>query len=300
MDESTLNWSAYNPSIAKNPLGEMAALVRSSNFFRQKDTNIILLTTGKRTRDRLWFSEVVPETLELSNLREVTVINPPEIPSMKGGEDGRLFWREGGWYLTLVLHEPPIIRIPLMAMYRLDPVANTATYLYSLPSPYPNRTEKNWMAPDTPSEFFDFVYGPSASIKNGQLSSGVDMSVSGQKTYLSGVRGGSGLVLQEDGTYLGVMHDVSVVTTKLWDAKSFCYRKTDDRRYRHYFTRHDEKGLVIEISEPFVFQRHEIEFCAGLIERDSDLVLSWGSKDLFSAFAVIDKNKAVSLLKPLT
>lgn len=300
MDESNLNWSAYNPSIAKNPTGDVAVLVRSSNFFRQEDTNVVHLTTGNSTKNRLWFSEIVPETLELTNLREITVINPLDIPGTHGGEDGRLFWRDGAWHLTLVLHEPPTIRIPVMAMYRLDSENNTATHLYTMPSPYPNQTEKNWMASDVSSELFDFVYGPSTTIKNGQLSSHVNMAISGQTTYLSGLRGGSGLVRQEDGTYLAVMHDVSVTTSRFWDQKSFVNRKTDDRRYRHYLTRHNEQGVVIEISEPFVFQRHEIEFCAGLIERGPDLVLSWGSKDLFSAFGVIDKDKAVKLLKPLT
>jgi hypothetical protein len=69
--------------------------------------------------------------------------------------------------------------------------------------------------------------------------------------------------------------------------------------YYHYFVRIDRNGWVIEMSEPFRFISKGIEFAAGIIEKDGNFVISFGKDDVSSHLAIIDKKKALKLLKKI-
>ena len=300
-DEHDQNWSAFNPSIAKNPLGEVAITIRSSNYYIRETDGVTEVLFGAYIKTRTWFADVNMKDYSLQNLRPLRFINPPYIPEQRGAEDARLFWRDGSWYMTAVIYEPPTILYARLALYKIDAIKNTATFVEILNAPHENRSEKNWMTSDVKTEMFDYIYSPTQTYKNGSLDGTyIDMERSIEKQkYISHIRGGSGLVLQTDGTYLSIVHDVSVDVRSVWDAPSFSVRHVHSRKYRHYFARYSAEGALIGLSEPFIFKHGGIEFCAGLIEDGENLVLSWGSKDVFALFAVINKDNVINTINTI-
>jgi predicted GH43/DUF377 family glycosyl hydrolase len=51
------------------------------------------------------------------------------------------------------------------------------------------------------------------------------------------------------------------------------------------------------MSEPFRFISKGIEFAAGIIEKDGNIIISFGKDDVSSHLAIIDKKKVLKLLK---
>lgn len=72
-----------------------------------------------------------------------------------------------------------------------------------------------------------------------------------------------------------------------------------DRTYTHQFTRYNEKGEIIGISEEFVFQKMQVEFAAGLVIKDDEFIISYGVQDESSHFASIPVKNVLGMIKPI-
>lgn len=298
-DESDKKWSAFNPSIAQDPDGATYMLVRSGNYWFAEDWSV-KLNFDQIIRNRTWFYKVDPDTLEVSEGKEVIFPAYEGVRIHRGPEDGRLFWREDGWHFVSVLYEPPEIRSTRLALFRLDTDTGVADLVEVHEGVKPNRAEKNWMPPSRYTNMFEYVYSPTQRIIAG-LCVGEETSMNGsvrRDMFLSNLRGGTQLVLQEDGGYLAVVHDVALTKADFSSVKTF-EDATKVRSYRHYFARYDSTGIMTHVSEPFVFKRITIEFAAGMIEHEDDLLISFGALDVSSGIARISKKKALSLLKPV-
>lgn len=290
-DTTDPNWSAFNPSIGwAAPLG-YAMLIRSSNYLLGKKTGKVRLTQGMEVSTRTWFSEVSGD-LSLENLREVT-FDHGDLPMKRGVEDARLFCRNGQWHFTAVMLERAHTRPARLAEYRLDTDSMVATYLGKLETETPTRPEKNWMAPDVASDKFDYIYSTQQYYKSGAL------YATPNAPKVPGIRGGSGLMLQEDGTYLAIVHRVDINESRVFNTKRFATEVHTDRDYRHLFALYDNNGTLIATSPEFRFEERGVEYAAGLAEKDGNLVISYGKHDISSHLAVIPKNVALSLLEPV-
>ena len=260
-----------------------------------------MLQFGSYIKSRTWFALVDPETLEVSGLQEVKYLNPPEIPSRRGAEDARLYWRDGSWYFTAVVYEPPTIMYARLCVYKYDEKTSTATFVEMLQAPHATRSEKNWMAPDVPTDKFDFIYSSTSVYKEGKIlgiPENMEASVSDEK-YLSSIRGGSGLVRQNDGTYLAVVHDVYVDVRRQFNAQSFGIEVVHHREYTHYFARYSEEGRLTHLSPAFLFKKAGIEYAAGLAEHKDNLIISFGARDILSGLVKVPKAKVVQSLQQI-
>lgn len=287
--EGRADWNAFNPSIGASPDGSHAVLLRTSNYY------ITELGVPNRQlssiKNELWFSELDDE-LNLIDLRKISVVGSLELH--QGVEDARLLWRDGAWYFTAVTYKEEA-RVARLHMFALFPEDNIARHLYELPSWEASRSEKNWMAPAIEkSPHFDFVYGPTGVYSNGRF---IFRPV--EDKYVDSIRGGSSLWDLQDGSYLSITHTVYYTekVTEAIDGEGFY--QTFIRNYTHQFARYDSYGKLLELSEEFVFDSPGIEFAAGLVEKDGNLLISYGREDSSANLATISKASVLSLLNPV-
>jgi len=102
---------------------------------------------------------------------------------------------------------------------------------------------------------------------------------------LEHLRGGAAIVF--DGGYLCVMHEVI-------DEPG-----SRGRIYLHRFVRLDKKFNVTAVSPSWVFARHGIEFCAGMVREREQIALSFGVEDREAWVVRIDV-KDVKAMKWMT
>ncbi len=281
------NWSACNPSIAYSPELGYAMTVRSSNYIIEHERWAFKVLEGEEIRSNVWFSQLdnglVPRTMRQVEFDS----NGPSI--WRGIEDAKLFWRDGSWYFTGVMLEKEHTPKARMALYKYDHVTNLATFIKKWDGPDASIYEKNWMAPYEKNPHFDFIYGPAARIVGDNLVSKLNNLES-----IGGIRGNTNLWMLEDKTYLAVVHSVFDRYTKV-NSTSFM----KDRVYTHRLARYSYEGDIIGISDEFVFRGLGVEFAAGIIVKDSELVISWGERDERSYLASINLDAALDLLKPV-
>jgi hypothetical protein len=139
---------------------------------------------------------------------------------------------------------------------------------------------------------FDFVYDGNGVVRNGEI---IHRATDNEK--LSALRGNGHLWPLENGTYLGLMHVLSVSKKQRYIASRFMNVDDVQKMYYHVFVRIDENGWIIEKSDEFCFLSHGIEFAAGLIEKDGKYLISFGKDDVSSHLAVIDKGIVHKMLK---
>ena len=70
------------------------------------------------------------------------------------------------------------------------------------------------------------------------------------------------------------------------------------RVYTHRFVRMMNGINVVGISRPFCFETRQIEFAAGMVLLDKDLVISYGTNDAQAKLLRLPLEKALSMLKP--
>jgi len=199
------------------------------------------------------------------------------------------------------MFEPPAIKYARLCLFKLDTETNVATFVKLYPGPKEDRSEKNWMAPDVATAKFDYIYSNTQTYKDDEVhGTYTDMEISIDKSkYLSSLRGGSCLVLQEDGTYLAVVHDVEVRIKREYDPRSFGFHNIHHRNYQHYFARYSSDGELIALSPAFLFKTPGIEYGSGMVEIGTDLIVSFGAKDVFCCLIKLDKKRVVDSLQPI-
>lgn len=284
-----------NPSIAYSPKTGYQVLIRSANYRVGRDDYETRVYGSHYILNRNYLADLSDEN-ELVNLRLISEEHgKPDLH--RGIEDGRIVWNteNSTWRIICTLYEPPVYPEATVAEYELDPKTMQATFLKSHASPV-GTAEKNWMAPIEPGGF-DYVYDAFRTITDGEIQQ--HLPETDEHRYL---HGGSQLLPQKDGTHLALVHMVTSEPTETdyYTRMSKRYLAGTSRRvYHHYFAEYSAEGKMLRLSEPFVFDRLGIEFAAGMVEQDGDLLISYGENDETCRLASLPKSAALDALRPL-
>lgn len=285
------NWSATNPSIGLGPKKNYALAMRSSNYVIDPNC-VYTVTEGNRISAEIWFSEL-DKDWKLKDLRKLD-LDGLFIDFTRGLEDPKLFWRDGAWRITAVMLEghTPTARI---VTAKLDVKNNKVVDLEKMPGVDAKKPEKNWMVPYEPNPNFDFIYGPTAFIKDNTLTTKML-----DNPELSGLRGTSNLHDLGDRTYLAVMHRKITNQEPFFNPQTFGSYTVNKMNYTHSFVRFDYSGNITHFSRPFQFHQPGVEFCAGIVEHGKDFVMSFGREDVSSHLAFLSKDRVMHSLNPVT
>lgn len=273
-----------NPSIAWHE-GKLKIAIRSCNFEVERRGKWSFRDGSAYSKTDVLYGDLDPETLQVTNLRKLKLSkDSPTRTLVAGLEDVRLFSRKDGMHaigfesdrLTRSLHNGSAT----LAEYLIKD--DELKYIRTLKKPQKALPEKNWSPTDTPSAKFDFTYSDSQVWKDGELI--------GEPTKTQ-IHGGSQLLKQKDGSYLSIVHD-KVIDPMLNRPGIY-----DKYVYRTYLARHNENGIITNLSKPFRFGTHEnIEFASGMVEHDGHFLITLGIRDCKFAVVRIGKSKLMGLL----
>ena len=294
VDENDKRWSAFNASIAYSPDEGYCILFRASNYFFDPKTGGTVATVGTRIQNRVFIAklsedwQVVPESL-----RELDFSSG--LRFLRGPEDGRLYWRDGGWEFLSVMREPHVTNdVPRIGTFRVD--GNKANLVRIYDSPDLQPIEKNWMPPYKKTSKFDFVYSAVSVYKDGI---GKIKTRDATEDAGSNIRGGSCLWELSDGSYLAIVHEAEVRKESRFVPRIFGYKEVSVRKYLHRFAKYKSDGTLTHLSDLFTFQNVDIEFAAGLVVSGVDVIVSYGYKDVASYLGKIKLKAVLDSLKEI-
>jgi hypothetical protein len=295
--------NSFNPSIAMVG-GEIFFCLRHSNVLVIANRNYFGFTSAIAGNAREVVNETSFGTLRIPEWGEAldcTIFDE----TLRGFEDIRIFEHSGRWYGIGCKPEvdasggTPNFTGSSMHLIAFQPNFRLGGSL-ELPSPFRARWEKNWV-PFQKNEGLHLVYRPSPLIvfsldfEHRQIVPAhqgrapvADWSVASEKIW-GGVSkitwsGSSQIVPFENDTYLGVVH------------RKFEY--AGEIVFEHAFVRING-AFETEISQAFHFLTFGEEFCAGLVVRAGDVVLSFGShSDSRSYIATLGKDDVAALFGP--
>lgn len=280
---SDKRWSAFNPSIAYSPSEGYVVLFRSSNYFFDSETSSTTLTTGSRVQSRMWLGNLKSDwTLDDTTLREID-FSSSGMEFRRGAEDGRLYWVNGSWEITAGLYEPGI-ELPRIGRFRLEGLKAKLVKIYNDGQLFD--VEKNWMAPTSSSEEFDFVY-TAADIYKDLIG---PIRVKEPSDLIRNVRGGSQLWSLPDGRYLAIIHEADVKKTMVHIPRMFVTKEVSIRTYVHRFAIYNNFGVLQGLGPRFKLSDARIEFAAGLVVVGDDVIVSYGYKDVAAYLGKININ----------
>lgn len=311
----SIEWSAFNPSLCIAETGDTLVAVRSSNYVILEHGELHV-STGGPIRNRVYIADLehkpgkkpALDSWSLRNYRRVSFDDAARETGMRvdrGIEDAKLYRRDGKWMMTGVLLErghTPVAR-QVMCELEIEARKARAVTMVKHPGALSVKPEKNWMAPMYEhSKQFDFIYGPYAVIRSGELIT----ALGHDDDWALGLRGNTHLIPWAEvevgekgrsGGYLGVMHRLLTKRGKMWDSRRFGNVDFCHKDYHHFLARFDESGNITAISEPFQFAGAGIEFAAGIGVRDGNLVVTLGRGDIESWVAWLPVSKVPRLLR---
>jgi hypothetical protein len=213
---------------------------------------------------------------------------------IRGAEDSRLYWRDTGWEFSATVYERDTIPYPRMARFKLDNYKATILNFYVVSSNKPfQQVEKNWMPTNIATDKFDYIYSQTSIFSNER---GI-VEVRSVPELEKSLRGGTQLVLLDSGDYLAVVHETVDNYVEKYSSRIFGVRLVNFRKYFHRFARYTSDGVLSGVSDRFKFDDADIEFAAGLVVQDQDLVISYGRKDIVSMLAKIKLSKVLEMIK---
>jgi hypothetical protein len=146
--------------------------------------------------------------------------------------------------------------------------------------------EKNWMAPIDASPNFDFVYTSVDIYKDGVG----PVRLKDPTEDIRHVRGGSQLWALPDGRYLAIIHEADVKKVKVHIPRMFVTKDISIRNYVHRFATYDSFGKLLGLGPRFKLSDARIEFAAGLVVENNNVIVSYGYKDVASYLGKINLN----------
>ena len=283
-DPNIKEWSATNLSIGYHESTGYIGMLRSGNYVITPQGQYQVVT-GDIIRSKIYISELDPDTYKLTNLRMLDVENILEEGSIRRGlEDPKLFWRDGAWHFTCVTMEKGHTEKARMAICRLSDDLNSVVSFEKFAGIDANKPEKNWMLSPEPNQYFDWIYGPTSTIKDNKMTTHMS-----DNQQIASLRGNSNLHPLGDETYLAVVHRLftRIITNNT------------HRFYVHYFAKYDKKGKIIGLSRGFIFENRGTEFAAGLTTQGDNFLISYGSKDVSSHIAILPQELVLKSLLPI-
>jgi hypothetical protein len=283
-DPSIKEWSATNLSIGYHESTGYIGMLRSGNYVITA-AGAYQVVTGDTIRSKIYISELDPETYKLTNLRMLNVDNlSKEGPLRRGLEDPKLFWRDNAWHFTCVTLEKGHTEKARMAICRLSDDLTSIVSFEKFCGIDAHKPEKNWMLSPEPNEYFDWIYGPTSTIKDKKMITHMN-----DNQEIASLRGSSNLYPLEDGTYLAVVHRLFTRTIV----------NNAHRFYVHYFAKYDKKGKIIALSRGFIFENRGTEYAAGLTTQGETFLISYGSSDVSSHIAILPQKLVFASLLPV-
>lgn len=261
---------AFNPAICKDSSGNLAAVVRRSNY--QLDTYFGSLTipSGSRSVKNATYFSHLDETLSPVKWSRVEFRGGPDL--YRGPEDARLIRRGSDFYLSVVLLERDIPRARV-GLYKLNVSEMLATHVETYLGTEAKRPEKNWMTHlELDSSDFPFI-----------------------KELSNNIRGGSSLIPWGDG-YLALCHKTYLNKNRFYNPLIFGIQEGVERTYTHVFVEFDSHLDVKRVSNEFFLVGRGIEFATGLVELGTDLLISFGKNDKEAWFGKIPSIKIKKML----
>jgi hypothetical protein len=289
VDPKDNKWSATNASIGKHK-NKYVVAIRSSNYLLTA-TGGLNVTVGDVVKSNVWWAELDKE-FKLKHLRQIDISKLGAL--RRGIEDPKVFYRDNAWHFSFVVMEKGDFPYARFGIARLDSKCTKVVDYKIMAGMDAQRPEKNWMVPNEPSEHFDFIYGPNATVQNNLLT-----QIFTDNPKVSLLRGGSNLFALGDGTYLGVCHRTFTKNMTNWSANTFSQSTSAIRDYVHYFVKYDSQGMIIAVSEGFKFFRPGVEFAAGLTDHKDNFLISFGREDVSSHIAVLPKSMVFEMMVPV-
>lgn len=264
-------WAALNPSIAVNPAGELACIVRSTNYELQPDGRYLgpWLEDGV-IRTVNYLGRVSSSHYAASNFEQIRDEGVrPAMPlfCVSGFEDARLSWWQGRWQVVATTREYNERGICQQASFELH---GAEARRLAVRSPAHDVHQKNWM-PVGEQGFISHCYPTTL----------VDQQGRGHVTpapYLArGFRGGALTDLPSwlartcglgDARWLGVVHESVDFSGG-----------SPHRVYWHRLVTMTDAPRLLHISPPFQFERRGVEFAAGIAVHGENLLISYGVGD---------------------
>lgn len=289
-------WSAFNPSIALAPNGQMKMTLRSSNYIIDEFNGSLTVTQGNKIQNRVYICDL-SEDLKVSNIERVTFGDIPHddinVIMTRGAEDAKLYYRDGGWQFTAVVKEPDGVPIPRLVRFCLTGSRAEMLEFCGFNDEDPMRVEKNWMLPYEHSEHFDYIYSATEKVINRHR-----YVIRDNNESIKDIRGGSNLWKLEDGTYLALVHKTTHVKKgMMFDPRRFAMVNIVLRDYEHLFARYNEYGVLLQISPSFQFLGKGIEFGAGLIVKNEEVLVSFGREDVSAHIGKIKLETVMEMLR---
>lgn len=259
--KATQGWRPYNPSLAWHQ-GHLYMTARYSFFaFPGLDTTgHVLVSSNYYGRSETLFAELDPATLQVIRWGRL------EYRNLLGSrntalEDVRIWSDETSLYGIGVFLPDDARQKPSQAIIFIDPARYTATLTRVFPST--DRAEKNWSPVEGQTVW---TYSPTQHINDGRIIG---------EPYSGRIHGGTPLIEWGDG-YLSVVHHFvnRPIRTN---------RRGGGRHYVHHFAYWDTDLRLTHLTAPFVFAwESAIEFAAGLVRHNEQLLISigWGDYDL--------------------
>ncbi len=254
------NWTLFNPTIAVFEEGYLL-VVRSSNY-RIVDGAYVSQEEDKSIRTENILLKMSTD-LAFSDARKI--VSPPYEKTgfrIQGLEDARLLSKDGEYYVSATVQDvAPHDHVCRMALAKLETAAAELSDLKVLDSPEAGRYERNWMPIEGRLQWI-YRHAPLSVID----SQGLQTVGGGEPLLTRAWRGGSQYVKVDDG-YLGLIHEVAYPAT--------------GRVYEHRFVLLNEQFQLAGWSPVFSFKENRaIEFATGLARRGSQLIASFGVRDV--------------------
>lgn len=279
-------WTAFNPSIMLSNEGEYWMAFRSSNYVIMSN-GTPSLTTGQKIRNKLYLVRLNPEdwSFDESTLKEIDLTQLRD-DIKRNVEDPRLFWDGKNYCISATFLEltVPVARVCKINLKSLISAEATSIEIY--PSPK-GSIEKNWM-PISGTELF--IYKPENLVKDGKL-----QNINAPKISRL-FRGGTQVLPFNEKSSIGIIHELYYKIYPVMNPITFAPYQSI-RHYTHRFVKYNEKYEITHVTPKFVFIKEGIEFAAGIAEKQSTYVISFGRSDRALFIATIDKEKVFSMLE---
>lgn len=260
-------WSPMNPSIAKKENGEYLVSVRHVNYEYKNDVYTPLDNSEIiKTRNVLVELDQHFNVISSSEIDDSQCCGAQLFPVF-GLEDIRLFDVNRNWMISATIREHRSDGRCEIIAARLS--GNVLTSSVIVPSPLPNRHEKNWM-PLHDHDRCEWIWNinPPIRIVLDDITDSFVVHPAVSALTQTPLRGGSQLISWGEG-WLCVTHDVR------WNLTPDGNR----REYRHYLVSVSKDFSTVRVSRPFVFEHSGIEFCAGVARTSEGIVMSYGVED---------------------
>lgn len=282
---ATPGWSAFNPSIAKNPAGDIKLTIRHSQYIIDSVGRYTIADASGVIKTKHSICGV-NDDLVITSMDEIDTSEVDidiKYPMVLGMEDARLAWYNDCWclYGTLRQHREDG-RCAIVEDELIDNrVFNRVVY----ESPF-DVNEKNWML--MTGGYFTYgkyIYScyPSRVYDSKTHELLLPDNPAAVRPELMNLRGSS-QAIPCDGGYLAVTHEVD------WSGVR--------RQYYSRFIWFDVYGFMQAATDAFWIISPTIEFACGLIEHHGNYVMTFGKDDAQAMMAVLPASEVVQQLKP--